>query len=347
MNFMKTGQESNGSNTFSRLVSSRAAVSAIALMTALAPVVPAWATIDNTVTATGSSPGNTDDITATDTENVDVEDADPQVVTTKTATLLNGVAFDPDTANVGVGDVITYEYTFLNDGNVTITNISLTDVHDGNGTLTQNDNEVLTDNGTTGDSTDSSIDAIPSPQNGVWDSLAPGDLITLTSTYTVTQADIDDNGGGDNDLDNTVTFSATPAAGSIDPADLTVDESVDLEDAAPSLNVDKLATLVNGNPLANPDAANVAVGDVITYTYTVTNDGNVPISAISLADSVTAGTGGDPTPILDDLSLNDVAPTGDSSDDAADESFDVLGVGDSVEFTGTYTVTQDDVDNLQ
>lgn len=336
-----------GGVILSRIATRKLAVSAVALMTAMAPVTTAWATIDNTVTATGSSPGNTDDVTATADEEVDVEDADPQVVVTKTATLLNGAPFSPDSANAAVGDIITYEYTFLNDGNVTITNISLTDAHDGNATLSQDNNEVLTDNGTTGDSTDSSTDVIAAAQDGTWDSLAPGDLITLTSTYTIVQADIDDNGGGDNDLDNTVTFAATPAAGTIDPADLTADEEVDLEDQAASLDVAKVATAIDGVALADPDNANVEVGDVITYTYTVTNDGNVPVSAISLADDVTAGSGSDPTPVINDLSLDDVAPAGDSSDDAIDEVFDTLGVGDSIEFTGTYTVTQDDVDNLQ
>lgn len=340
MNFETKNKKLSGIGVLASIAGNKMAVSAIALMTAMVPVTAAWATIDNTVTATGSSPGNTDDVTATATENVDVEDANPQVVVSKTATLLNGTPFDPATANASVGDVITYEYTFLNNGNVTITSISLTDVHDGNGTLNQNNNEVLTDNGTTGDSTDA-------VQDGTWDSLAPGDLITLTSTYTITQADLDNNGGGDNDIDNTVTFAATPAAGIIDPAQLTDTESVDLEDQAPSLNVAKLATAVNGSALADPDNANVQVGDIITYTYTVTNDGNVPISAISLADSVTAGSGADPTPTVVDGSLNDVAPTGDSTDLAGDAIFDVLGVGDSVQFTGEYTVTQDDIDSLQ
>lgn len=321
-----------GGVTLTRLVSNKAAVSAIALMTAFGAVTSAWATIDNTVTATGSSPGNTDDVTATADETVDVADDDPQAVVTKTATLLNGGAFTPATANAQVGDVITYTYTFLNDGNVTITNISLTDVHDGNGTLAQNDDETLTDNGTLLDSTDATAG------DGTWDSLAPGDLITLTSTYTIVQADIDDNGGGDNDLDNTVTFAGTPAGGgTIPPGDLTDSEAVDLEDQNASLAVTKVAD----------DDTDVTVGQLITYTYTVTNDGNVPVSAISLADAVSAGTGGNPTPILTDGSLTDVAPLLDSSDDALDEIFDVLGVGDSVVFTGTYTVTQSDVDNLQ
>lgn len=323
------------------MASNKFTVSALAIVTALAAATPAWATIDNEVTATGSSPGNTDDVTAQDTESVDVEDADPQVVVTKTATLLNGAALaDPSTANVGVGDVITYTYTFENTGNVTLTDISLTDVQDGNGTLTQNDDETLTDNGTLGDSTDAVA------ANGTWSSLAPGDLVTFTSTYTVVQADIDDNGGGDGDLDNTVTFAAIPADGTIDPADLTASEEVDLEDQNPSLLVSKDATLLNGAAIADPLTANAAVGDVITYTYTVTNNGNVAITDISLADSVTAGSGPAPTPGSETL-LTDNNALGDSTDAAVDGTWDSLGIGDVITFTGTYTVTQSDVDTLQ
>jgi len=38
---------------------------------------------------------------------------------------------------------------------------------------------------------------------------------------------------------------------------------------------------------------------------------------------------------------------GDSVDAANNGSWDSLGPGDSIRFTGTYTVTQADVDNLQ
>ncbi len=54
-------------------------VSTVAIMTALAATTPAWSTIDNEVKVTGSSPGNTDDVTDTATEEVDVEDAAPTV----------------------------------------------------------------------------------------------------------------------------------------------------------------------------------------------------------------------------------------------------------------------------
>jgi len=301
-------------------------VSAVALMSSLAATAPAWATIDNTVTVTGSSPGNTDDVTNTASETVDVQDAAPNMAVTKTAV---GSPTEQDD-----GDTITYNYTVENTGNVTLTNVSLAESHEGTGTAPVPLNETLT---TGTDSTDTTAN------DGVWSSLAPGEIVTWSATYTVTAADV--SGQVDNDLDNTVTASATPAAGTLPAGPFTATESVDLLDQ-PSLSVTKVATLLNGGALADPNVANAAVGDIITYTYTVTNDGNVPITAVSLSDNVTAGTGGNPTPTNESL-LTDNNTGGDSSDGGTDGTWDTLGVGDVITFTGTYTVTQSDVDNLQ
>lgn len=318
MKFDKLEKTRIGGLTLTRLVSNKAAVSAVALMTAIAPVAPAWATIDNTVTATGDSPGGTDDVTATADETVDVEDADPQLVVTKTA---------DDTTDVAVGQTVTYTYTVENTGNITLTNVGLSDSHEGTGTAPVPGSETLTtDAGTSGDSTDAVAD-------GTWDTLAPGDIVTWTASYTVTGADLANQ--TDNDIDNTVTASATPAAGTLGGT-LTADETVDLENQNASLSVTKVAD----------DDTDVVVGQVITYTYTVTNDGNVPVTNITLGDNVTAGSGTAPTPGGETL-LTDNGTLGDSTDAAEDGSWDTLGVGDVITFTGTYTVTQDDVDNLQ
>jgi len=337
MNYSIDNDQLRG-KTLTGILRNKATVSSIALITAMAAVQPAWATIDNTVTASGTAPGGVAGaIEDTATENVDVEDADPQVTVTKVATNAGGAT----PSNAEVDDVITYTYTFTNDGNVTITNISFTDVHQGNATLTQNNDEVVSGGGA---STDSSTDAIPSAQDGTWDSLAPGDTVTWTASYTIDQDDITDNGGGDGDIDNTVTFVATPAAGTIDPLDLVDTEAVDLEDQDPILSVTKTATELNAAALADPDNANAEVGDVITYTYEVTNDGNVPITTVGLSDDVTAGSGSDPVPTVDTLTNT----SGDSVDDPLTTGIvEELAPGDSVTFTGTYTVTQDDVDNLQ
>ncbi|MEL7189661.1 MAG: hypothetical protein AAGK17_08945 [Pseudomonadota bacterium] len=105
--------------------------------------------------------------------------------------------------------------------------------------------------------------------------------------------------------------------------------------AAPQLALTKVA---------DDDTLRVA-GDTIIYTYTVTNTGGVIVRDITI-DDVHNGSGPAPVP-QDEALLTDVAPFGDSTDAAMNGSWDVLAPGDSVTFTGTYTVTPDDILNLQ
>lgn len=300
----------------------RAAVSLLALAMAVSPTALAFAEITNTVTVTGSGPGGAITPVTAD-ESVDVADAAPVLTVTKVAS---------DDTDVNIGDTVTYTYTVTNSGNVTVTNASLSDAHQGAGALTTITLGALTDNGTLGDSTDDTAD-------NEYDTLAPGDTVSWTSTYTVLQADVTNNGGGDGDIDNTVTASA----GYLDSANTpqtvtgTADESIDLIDQNPSLLISKVAD----------DETDVTLGQVITYTYTVTNNGNVPITAVALADSVTAGSGPAPTPTLIALPLADNGILGDSTDDGLDQSYDTLAPLDVLTFTGTYTVTQSDIDTLQ
>lgn len=315
--------------------------STLAFATLLAATAPAWATIDNLVTATGSSPGNTDDVTATDTENVDVVDDTPALTLTKTVVDdATGLALGSD---VPAGTVVRYVFTVVNSGNVTVSDIGINEISFDGGISPTIGNESSTN--VSGNSTDATAN------DGNWDSLAPGDEVVFTGTYTVTTADISSQGGGDGNLDNNATASgdapASTGFGTVtSPGDTA---SFDLEDAAATLTVDKVATLLNGAALADPLTADAAVGDIITYTYTVTNTGNVPITNISLADSVTAGSGAAPTPSNETL-LTDNGTLGDSDDTTSGANsgvWDLLGPGDVITFTGTYTVTQSDVDNLQ
>jgi large repetitive protein len=136
----------------------------------------AHATIDNVAKANGVYNGNP---VASAPANVSVGVAPAQAAlqVTKLASPVN---------NVPAGTTVTYTYTIRNSGNQTLTNVSLNDVHNGSGIAPVPRNEILTtDANTQLDSTDAT------PNDGVWTKLAPGDVVTLKSTYVITQADVD------------------------------------------------------------------------------------------------------------------------------------------------------------
>jgi hypothetical protein len=121
--------------------------------------------IENVATVTGNF-GSTQ-VTNDAFEEVAVASADPDISITKVA------AITTDNGTSGVADkddVITYTYTVENDGNVTLTGITVTDNHAGTGTL-------------------SAIDC--GSGTATIASLAPAATQQCTATYTVLQTDID------------------------------------------------------------------------------------------------------------------------------------------------------------
>lgn len=96
--------------------------------------------------------------------------------------------------------------------------------------------------------------------------------------------------------------------------------------------------------IANDDT-DVTLGQLITYTYRVTNTGDQFISSVTLSDSH-GGSGPAPSPAGEALTT-DSLPLGDSTDAISNGSWDTLAPGDVVTFTGVYTVTQNDIDTLQ
>lgn len=154
------------------------------------------------------------------------------------------------------------------------------------------------------------------------------------------------------DIDMFTNFNATVSAGNT----ITTDQDQFIANVF-KLAADKVTGVTAGLNCGDPvlpslsmtkvadDDTDRVVGDVITYTYTVTNNGGVIIRNVTVSDTHNAPGGAAPTPGSEAI-LSDVAPFGDSSDAAQNGSWDILGPGDSVTFTGTYTVTQTDVDNL-
>jgi uncharacterized repeat protein (TIGR01451 family) len=270
---------------------------------------------------------------------VDVEDDAPDIAVVRSFVFAPG----GDVNNNGLadaGDQIIYNYVVTNSGNVTLRDVDVSDVHDATGApLTYvTPTSVTTDAGSAGAGTLNDSSDVGATADGDWDILGPDDVITFVSgPYTVQPGDIIlATSLADGDIDGTVT-----ASGDYDPgaAPVTVDgtstSSVPLN-IVPSISVAKVAS---------PDT-NVPAGTTVTYTYTVTNTGPVPITNIALADT---HNGSGPAPVPGNEAIfSDVGPANDSSDATVNDGiWSVLAPGDQITMTGTYVVTQSDVDTLQ
>ncbi len=187
-----------------------------------------------------NSPNGNDDPTITFIKQV------PEVTVTKD----DGFPYTPQ--NLVVGDIITYTITVTNTGNVTLSNIVVTD--------------------------QTATVASGSPIA----SLAQGESATVIATYTVTQDDInagqiantaiasvDYNGTTTSDLSDDTDAAAGP--GDDDP-------TITLIGQFPELTVKKDDQL-------SYSEQNLAVGDVITYQITITNTGNVELHSIVVTDA--------------------------------------------------------------
>lgn len=98
---------------------------------------------------------------------------------------------------------------------------------------------------------------------------------------------------------------------------------------------------------ANPTSG-VKAGDIVTYTYTARNAGNVTIHNISMADTHNAS-GPAPQPKNETLTIAGPQGASASTDDGTANNgiWGSLAPGATITFTATYTVRQSDVDLLQ
>lgn len=182
-------------------------------------------------------------------------------------------SFDAEQAHVG--DEVTYEFTVSNTGNVTLTDLVVTDPFEG---LQWVDEPTI-------------------------NNLAPGDTVTITATYELTQADIDAGM-----LTNTATVTGEDPDGT--PVTGEDTEITDLPQVS-ALEVVK-----------SSDKETAHAGEIVTYTVTVTNTGTVTLSDVSTVDHLEGFT---------------------FSDDV-DPQIGVLSPGETVSVTGTYLVTDEDVE---
>ena len=196
----------------------------------------------NTAEASGDFTGSDDTIyEAEDADDANYFGADPQIEIDKTT---NGA----DGQTILVGQAITWTYTVTNDGNVGLSDVTVTD-----------------------------------DQTGVTPAYVSGDadsdgVLDLSETWIYTASGTATAGPYANTGEACGSFTAD-VGGTREDCE---DDSSSYFGADPQIEIDKTT---NG-----ADGQTILVGQAITWTYTVTNDGNVGLSDVTVTDDQTGVT---------------------------------------------------------
>ncbi len=239
--------------------------------------------VSNSATGTADDPNGNP---VTDTSGTANDNDTPTVVPLTPVAQYNMVKTVSPTS-ISAPGTLTYTFTFTNNGNVDLQNLTVADVNIDAGSLSCNDDA------------DSDADI---------DSLLVGGIQTCTATRAVSQADID-NGAN---LVNTAVPSAEDTASNPadedndgnpgtpnDPSDNTVTTTV-AQTSALALVKTAAVNDVNGNGLTD-------AGDTITYSFTVSNTGNVALTFTGVTDTMLSGLSCTLTPPALAVGATDVA----------------------------------------
>ena len=212
-----------------------------------------------------------------------------------------GVFNDIDTSgctSLGV-DTVTYTFTVTNGGNTPLTGVTVTDPLLG-GLLT----------------------AVPTGD-------ANGDtILDITETwvyvqdYVVTQSDIDTGS-----ITNQATASGTGVNAVVtDVSGATISDDIPTVTIVPAACLDAIAITKTGvfNDIDTSGCTSLGV-DTVTYTFTVTNGGNTPLTGVTVTDPLLGG-------------LLTAVPTGDANGDT------ILDITETWVYVQDYVVTQSDID---
>jgi uncharacterized repeat protein (TIGR01451 family) len=271
--------------------------------------------LSNTARATATAPGGATVNSPTSQVNVPVIPAVRSMTVTKTGTYSDSDGDPGFTA----GDTISWSVTVANTGNVTVSAITVADPL---------------------------VSLIcPVSGNNTIASIAPLSNVVCTASYSITQNDIDTNGGGDGDIDNTATATGT-APGPGGPLVAAGSDDVPIVQA-PSLTIAKTAYVGGLPPFlggsgTTPVPDNRPAGTIVTYVYLITNTGNSSLTNVTVGD-VHNGLGAPVVPGTETA----VSVANGSTDSAVNASWDTLRPDDQIAFSATYTLTQADVDQRQ
>lgn len=225
--------------------------------------------VSNSGEASGMPEGDLPEVTDNAGATTDIP-RDPAISLSKTAS-------DPLTSNAGEG--MSYNFVATNTGNVTLTGVTISDPLAGLSSLT-------------------CAPVVPAI-------LQPGETLSCTATYTVTQSNVNDGG-----VSNTATVTGTPPTG-LSPVSNTGSANVTLT-RTPALSFTKTVTV--------PE--DMSAGDNLTYGFVATNTGNVTLTGVGVTDPLLG---------MSAVSCSPAAPA-------------ILQPGGTITCSATYPVTQGDID---
>ena len=172
-----------------------------------------------------------------------------------------------------------YTISVINNGNVTLSGLTVVD--------------VLSDATGTTLSLNSGPSFSGSSQGSAQGTLKVGETASYSALYIITQAAVDAGG-----ISNQASATASSPGNSNDVSDMsddgddsdgntTDDPTVTSITASSLLEVTKTAVITD-----NGGDGNTGAGDIINYTITVENKGNVTLTGLTLVDTLTDGSGG-------------------------------------------------------
>ncbi|WP_088974304.1 DUF7507 domain-containing protein [Micromonospora coxensis] len=235
--------------------------------------------VTDTATARGTPPGATTPVTSPpSTLTIPASGIEASIAVTKSSTT---------TAISAVGQQVPYRFLVVNTGGLTLTQVAVTDVQ-------------------TPPSSNANLGPISCPVT----TLAPGEDTTCTATYTVTQADLDNDG-----VTDTATARGTPPGSTTPvtspPSTLTIPQA----GVTASIAVTKSSTTT----------AISAVGQQVPYRFLVVNTGGLTLTQVAVTDVQ--------TPPSSNANLGPISCP-----------VTTLAPGEDTTCTATYTVTQADLD---
>ena len=241
------------------------------------------------IDSNGGGDGDIDNIATADSDQTGPDTDDATVPVAQTAALnIVKEAVPGQIADVA-GETLNYTITVANTGNTTLTGVVVTDPNADAGSIVRVA-DVVGDN-----------DAL----------LEVGETWAYTAAHTVTQAEIDSNGGGDGDIDNIATADSNETGPDTDDATVPVAQS-------PALNIVKEAV---------PGQIADVAGETLNYTITVANTGNTTLTGVVVTD-----------PNADAGSIVRVT-------DVVGDNDALLEVGETWAYTAAHTVTQAEIDS--